>query len=168
MAPFDASSASTPELLRTYAEVHEALRRRGLMRSTNAPTGDYAAYLFCKAFGWEQSIDGTLGFDAKDSRGTLYLIRGKRITRHSSSRELPAIQDLANRPFATLAAVLFREEFTVLRAALVPVDVVTANASYSEHARSWRFLLTDGIWAAPGVSDVTVDLQKVAHEESGP
>lgn len=166
MVAFDPGSASVPELLKSYAEVHEALRRRGLMRSTNAPTGDFAAYLFCRAFGWEQSIDSALGFDAKDAGGTLYLIRGKRITRHSSSRELPGIQDLANRPFAILGAVLFREDFSVLRGALIPIDVVAASASYSEHGKSWRFLLTDTVWQTAGVSDVTADLQKAAQSGS--
>lgn len=163
MPEYDAGSASIAELLKTYATVHEALRRRGLMRSTNAPTGDFASYLFCKAFGWEQSIDSTLGYDAKDPRGTLYLIRGKRITRHSPSRELPAIQDLPSRSFATLAAVLFLEDFTVQRAALIPIETVTTHASYSEHGKAWRFLLTDAVWELPGVVDATGDLQKVAH-----
>jgi hypothetical protein len=163
MTELDVSSKSVPALLKLYADVHEALRRRGLMRSSNAPTGDFAAFLFCKAFGWEQPVNPNVGYDAKDSTGTLYQIRGRRITRYSPSRELPALPDLKNRPFHALAAVLFNEDFTVGRAALIPIEVVEAKSSFSEHAKAWRFLLTDAVWEVPGVTDVTSALRKASE-----
>jgi hypothetical protein len=45
---------SISELLALYVAVMEELRERDVLRSANNPTGDFAEYLFCRAFGWTQ------------------------------------------------------------------------------------------------------------------
>lgn len=45
---------SPPELLLLHGRIAEELRRRGITRTSNNPTGDLAEFLFCKAFGWRQ------------------------------------------------------------------------------------------------------------------
>lgn len=58
-------------------------------------------------------------------------------------------------------------EFRVLRAALVPVEVVRKLARYSKHTNSWRFILHDNVWKISGVRDVTGELQKAAQDFYG-
>lgn len=51
----DLKQITVAELLRLHAGTGDELRSREVVRSSNNPTGDYAEYLFCKAFGWQQA-----------------------------------------------------------------------------------------------------------------
>src|SRR5205085_12155662 len=96
-----------------------------------------------------------------DSDGIRYQIKGRRITRHNNSRQLSAIRDLAGEHFDFLAGVLFNEDYTVLRAALIPHAVPIDRATFVERTNSHRSLLRDDVCNAPDVRDVTVELQAV-------
>ena len=145
-------------LLNLHAQALEELRQRGLIRSSNNPVGDYAEYLFCKAFGWEQAGNSEKDADAVGRDGLRYQVKGRRLTRHNSSRQLGAIRRLPEKNFDILAGVLFREDFSILRAALVPYAVVVERTTYVAATNSWRLLLTDDIWSCDGVVNVTAEM----------
>jgi hypothetical protein len=151
-----------PQLLVLHSDVADELRRRGITRSSNNPTGDLAEYLFCKAFGWKQADNSQANVDAIGADGTRYQIKGRRITRFNKSRQLSAIRDMAGSHFDFLAGVLFDEDYTVLRAALIPHSVALERATFVERTNSHRFLLRDEIWNAPDVRDVSAELRAVA------
>lgn len=159
----DLSSLSVVELLQLHARIADALRERGIARTSNNPTGDLAEYLFCKAFGWHQAGNSSAHIDAVASDGTRYQIKGRRVTRHNASRQLSAIRDLDGSHFDFLAGVIFAEDFAVLRAAIIPPAIVLAKAAFVARTNSHRFLLRDDIWDAPGVQDVTRQLQEVTR-----
>ncbi|HVC89100.1 MAG TPA: hypothetical protein VND66_00635 [Acidobacteriaceae bacterium] len=150
-----------PELLALHSKVGDELRRRGIIRSANNPTGDLAEHLFCKAFEWHQSSNSQANIDAVGPDGTRYQIKGRRITHFNSSRQLSAIRELSNAHFDFLAGILFNEDYSVMRAALIPHTVVIAHASFVERTNSHRFLLRDEIWTAHNVRDVTMELRAV-------
>lgn len=152
----------TPQqLLFLHAEVADELRKRGITRSSNNPTGDLAEYLFCKAFQWSSADNSHANIDAVGPDNLRYQIKGRRITRFNKSRQLSAIRDMAGSHFDYLAGVLFREDYTVFRAALVPHAVALTHATFVQHTNSHRFLLRDDIWRAAGVRDVTSELKAV-------
>lgn len=151
---------SVSELLETHTGVLDELRERGILRSANNPTGDYAEWLFCRAFGWEQAANSVKGFDATDEDGIRYQIKGRRMHQHNTSRQLSAIRDLEG--FDVLAGILFDASFAVARAALIPSEVVRERSKFTQHTNSHRFLLRDDIWNAPGVRDVTASLRAIA------
>jgi hypothetical protein len=155
------SELSAPELLALHAKVADELRTRGITRSANSPTGDLAEYLFCKAFDWKQAGNSQANVDAIGPDGLRYQIKGRRITRFNSSRQLSAMRNLVGAHFDFLAGVLFNEDYSVLRAALIPHAVALERASFVEHTNSHRFLLRDDIWNAPGVRDVTIEVRAV-------
>ena len=150
---------SIADLLALHSAIMEELRRRDVLRSANNPTGDLAEHLFCSAFGWAQENNSTKAFDATDDDGTRYQIKGRRIHRRARSRQLSAIRDLDG--FDILAAVLFDENYRVLRAGLIPAAIVREHATYTEHTNSHRFMLYDGIWDASGVIDAFEQLRSV-------
>ncbi len=57
--------------------------------------------------------------------------------------------------FDTLAAVLFDEEYGVVRAALIPGSVVRERCNFVKHTNSHKFMLTDDVWDDGRVRDVT-------------
>ena len=63
--------------------------------------------------------------------------------------------------FDILAAVLFDDEFRILRAALIPAGVVRDHSKFIEHTNSHKFLLRDAIWDVTGVVDATERLRAV-------
>lgn len=160
----DLKPLTISELLQAHSGILEELRGRGILRSANNPTGDYAEWLFCRAFGWEQAANSVKGYDATDAEGTRFQIKGRRLHQHNTSRQLSAIRDLAG--FDVLAGVLFGAEFGVARAALIPSSVVRDRSTFTKHTNSHRFLLRDDIWDAAGVKDVTSDLRAVISCET--
>jgi len=153
---------SIAELLALHAAVMEELRARDVLRSANNPTGDLAEYMFCTAFGWTQEGNSAKAFDATGDDGMRYQVKGRRIHRRNRSRQLSAIRDLDG--FDILAAVLFDDDYRVVRAALIPVAVVRSRSTYIAHTNSHKFLLCDAIWDDPDVIDVTARLRVTEGE----
>lgn len=151
---------SIAELLILHVQIGEELRQRGVVRSANNPTGDLAEYLFCSAFGWQQAPNSERGYDAIGEDGTLYQIKGRRIHRRNKSRQLSAIRDINSRHFDVLAGVLFDDDFNVIKAALIPIEVVVERSTFIAHTNSNKFFLKDDVWNAPGVRDVTAEIAK--------
>jgi hypothetical protein len=157
----DLTGFTPPQLLALHSELTDELRTRGIVRSSNNPTGDLAEYLFCRAFGWKQAHNSHANVDALGPDGTRYQIKGRRITRFNKSRQLSAIRDMPESHFDYLAGALFNEDYTVMRAALIPHAVALGRAAFGERTNSHRFLLRDDVWNAPDVRDVTQELRDV-------
>jgi hypothetical protein len=124
---------------------------------------DYAELLFCNAYGWAREGNSAAGHDATDGEGLRYQIKGRRLTRANASRQMSAIRKLDEGPFDFLAGLLVDENFLVLRAAIIPIEVIRAKSSHVGHTNSWRFLLRDEIWNLAGVRDVTGDIRAAAR-----
>lgn len=157
------SALSPPDLLRLHASIGEELRERGIVRSSNNPVGDFAEYLFCKAFGWSPAGNSNKGSDALCSDGKLYQVKSRRPTRHNPSRQLSAMRELDKGGFDFLAGVIFAEDYTVARAAIIPHQAVLANSAFVARTNSWKFHLRDCVWEWPSVQDVTAKLQAVTY-----
>lgn len=161
--PIDLSRLPASGLLGLHAALGEELRRRGVVRSSNNPVGDFAEYLFCKAFGWTQAGNANKSSDAICSEGTLYQIKSRRPTSHNPSRQLSAMRGLDRGGFDYLAGVIFAEDYGIARAALIPHALVLENAVYVDYTKSWKFYLRDTVWEWQGVEDVTARLQAVSY-----
>jgi hypothetical protein len=150
--------------LNIFAGCLDELKRRGVTRSTNNPVADYAEFLFQNALSLKLCPKSTKGYDATDTHGRKYEIKGRRLTSHNTSRQLSAIRGLDENHFDFLAGVLFGADFTVQKACLVPHDQVSILSAYREHTNSWILHLRDSVWTKPGVIDVTQDLVKAQVE----
>ncbi|MCP4602800.1 MAG: hypothetical protein GY847_20170 [Proteobacteria bacterium] len=148
------------ELLRLNAETLEELRRREILTTSNAPLGDYAEWLFRKTFSWSPAGNSAKDVDAIGSDGARYQIKARRLTQRNKSRQLGALRRLDEENFDWLAAALFNEDFSVMRAALIPFTVVKENAKRVEATNSWRFILRENVWDFGGVRDCTQNIQK--------
>ena len=157
----DVTALTVPKLLLLHTQIGDELRKRGVTRTANNPTGDLSEYLFCKAFGWRQAGNSHANVDAIASDGTRYQVKGRRMTRFNNSRQLSAIRDLQGGHFDFIAGVLYNEDYTVMRAALIPHSVALERPKFVERTNSHKFLLQDDVWNAPGVQDVTAVLKSV-------
>jgi hypothetical protein len=156
----DLASFLPRELLTLQSAAMGELRRRNVVRTNNAPIGDYAELLFAMAFGWSLSSNSASGYDAIDNNNKSYQIKCRRITAENPSRQLSALRRLDSRPFDYLAAVLFDVDFEITRAAIIPHEIVVSNATFTPHVNAHRFILRDSVWDLAGVSDVTSMLKR--------
>lgn len=157
----DISNLNPRQLLALHGKIADELIARRITRSYNNPTGDFAEFLFCRAFEWQLVPKSNKHVDAIASNGVRYQIKGRRITRRNKSRQLGTLRDLNGEHFDFLAGVLFKEDYGVLRAAIIPKPVVLAHAVFVNWTNSHRFLLRDEIWSVPGVQDVTTQMAAV-------
>lgn len=160
---FDLTQLTPTELLKLQSSIIEELRSRRILRSSNNPVGDWAEYLYCTAFQWNQTGNSQAQVDAIGPDGKRYQIKGRRITPQNGSRQLSAIRDLDKNPFDFLAGVLFEADYSVMRAAIIPAKIVRRLSTPHDHTRSFTFQLRNRVWDAPGVRDVTEKLRAVAH-----
>ena len=148
------------ELLALHAKISNELEQRKITRSANNPTGDVAELIFCKAFDWNQENNSKKGYDAYLGEDR-FQIKGRRLDNGRGSRQLSFIRAIETKPFDFLAAVIFNLDYTVWRAALIPFDIVQAQAKPVKHVNGHRFLLRDSVWDEVKVEDVTSELRAV-------
>jgi hypothetical protein len=156
--------AATSQLLRLHGLILAELRERKVVRSSNSPGGDYAEFLFARSFGWTLNGNSSSGYDATDRSGTRFQIKCRRLTKHNSSRQLSALRRLLEKQFDFLAGVLFNEDYSVFRAAIVPHELLVApRVRFSSHVNAHLFRLHDDVWKLRGVEDVTDQLRDAAE-----
>jgi hypothetical protein len=157
-------ATSVETLLAGYAAILDELLDRGVIRSTNQPLGDYAEHLVAAALGLTLAGNSTSGFDAVGTDGVRYQVKSRRLTARNTSRQLGFMRglDAPEDPFDALVGILFGADFRVERAALVPIAVVRARAVRVDHVNAWRMMLTDAVWATPGVADLTDAIRAAA------
>lgn len=162
--PIDLRTHSVAELLALYTQLLNELTARQILRSSNNPVADYSEWLVARALGLELAAKSVAGYDAESADGSRYQVKGRRLTAANRSRQLSSIRgfDRESEPFDYLVGVLFNEDFTVMRAAQVPVATVRKHATWIAHVNGWRFILRDSVWEIPGVADVTQPLQRAA------
>lgn len=153
-------SLTDKQLLGLYGDVMDALRSRGLVRSSNGPGADYAEGLVAKALKLKLNALATAGYDGINSRGEKFEVKCRRPTKHNKSRQLSAIRRLDKRHFDFLIGVLFNPDFSVQRVARIPYSIAKKHSTYVEGTNSWKFMLRDSVWSLPGVEDITRAVQK--------
>jgi hypothetical protein len=148
-------SVKLDQLFQTYAQILEELRNRNIIRTSNNPVGDYAEWLVINKFGLTMAPNSTSGYDATDSSGLKFQIKGRRLTSHDHSRQLGAIRNLENQNFDYLIAVFFNEEFEIQQVLKLPHEVIHKYAGYSEHVHAHILVIGGNVLDDVLVQDIT-------------
>ncbi len=150
------------ELLSSFRQILHELRRRGLIRTLNAPTGDYAEFLVGRYFGVDLLGNSHRSADLVTKDGIRVQVKARIVTgAGKGERQLSVIRSWE---FDRLAVVLFDDNYVVHRAALIPVDLVRDRSRDAPYVRGAIVFATDALFDAPGVEDMTSDLRRVAAD----
>ncbi|MCU1416798.1 MAG: hypothetical protein JWP32_972 [Schumannella sp.] len=148
---WQASDHSTQELLAQYAAILVELRNREVVRTRNAPLGDYAEYLAQRAFGGELQPNSEKSYDLLDPSGSRIQVKARTIGEgvHASAK-FSAFRsfDFDNALFLALDLGTYRIEW----ARLVARQEVEDVARYSPHINGSSLRITK---AAKMGEDVT-------------
>ena len=147
---------SEVELLRTHSAVIAELRQRGVVKTENNPLGDYTEWLVCRLLGLESQPNSKAGFDACDSGGIRYQIKGR--CSNANSVQFSPIRNLEGRGFDFVIAVVFNDDYSVRQAVKVPYRLVDKVARYQGHVNGHIIIWSPQMVAIEGVEDITCSL----------
>ena len=162
--------AADHELFKLYGAVLQELRRRGLVRTANAPSGDYAEYLVALALQGALAPNSEKSWDVRMASGRRIQVKSRVVTevRNQGQRQLSPFRSFE---FDDLVIVLFGPDYSVLRAVMLPVEVAHALSHHRAHVNGQVLLATERTLASAGTSDFTELLRGVAsrvREEQPP
>ena len=152
----DLKTKTPTELLCLHSEIIGELQRRDIVRTQNNPIGDYTEWLVCKCLKLQMESNSKAGFDATDSAGLRYQIKGRR----SAGRNIQfsAIRNLEQDHFDFVVAVAFNLDYTIRFAVKLSPTSVERIARYQQHVNAHILILTDNYVGSDGVEDITQDL----------
>ncbi|AXE29333.1 hypothetical protein DK842_05085 [Chromobacterium phragmitis] len=151
---------SVGDLLNLHGQILARLRESKVLRSENNPTGDYTEWLLTQKLGLRREPNSRKGFDAVDVDGTRIQIKGRRITPRNTSRQLSVIRQLEDQPFDWLIAVIFDENWKVIRAMKLHWSVVMEHSICRARVNGHVLILRDDLLDDPAVQDITAQLSE--------
>lgn len=153
---------SDRELLELSGACVEELRERGVVRTGNAPLGDYAEWLAAKAFSGELAPNSERSYDLTTGAGIRIQVKARRVS------DPPKPGQLQTSPFRSwgfdqaLLMLVDERTYEVRRASLVPQPVVEELSRYVSSCQRLERLHDRGPdgscrsrrrhWASPGSS----------------
>lgn len=155
--PVDCSAVST------YRGILRELKNRGVIRTTNAPTGDYAEFLVARLLGVELAPNSEKSWDVRSRDRKTLQIKSRVITnpRAVSERQLSPFRSFA---FDEVAIVLFDDDYRLWRAVRIPVALAQERSTFRSHVNGHIVFAKDQLLNDPQAIDITDELRKVAGE----
>lgn len=162
------TSATPEQLLAGYAAVLRELRSREIVRTNNAPAGDYAEWLAQRVLGGVLAPNSVKSYDLTLEDGTRVQVKARVVGDpiSSSQRQMSPFRswDFDLGALVQLSAT----NYTVVRAALVPADEIRNRATYRAHVNGHIAFMTEDLLGAPGAQDVTRPFNIAASDREGP
>ena len=151
------------ELLKAHGSIESELKRRGFVGKRGDVVGPYAEALARGALGLVDLGHNYKGADAEDPLNpqVRYQIKGRR-----EDSLLGAIKRIHEREFDYLVGVVFHDDFTVLRAAMVSYDVLVGLKELRKTVNGHQLSLTNTTLRRDGVEDISDRLRAYQAEAS--
>jgi hypothetical protein len=134
------------ELLALSRGILAELKRRGVIRTGNAPAGDYAELLVQRATGGELAPNSQASWDVATRDGERLQVKARVVTDPAAlgERQLSVFRTW---DFDACVVVLFDDQFEVWRAARLPAATLQQRSRFSEHVRGYRVIARDELLA---------------------
>ena len=158
--PDDLEHRSTSDLFALYRGILRQLRSRGVVRTENAPAGDYAEFLVSRA------LAGTLAPNSEKSYDVLaddlrLQVKARVISEPLKSGQLQ-LSPFRSFDFDEAVIVLFDDvDYGVRQAVRIPVDAVRDVAAHNRHVNGHIVHAQPALMSGPGTTDITSLLQSV-------
>ena len=151
----DLTSLTALELLQLQGSVITELRQREIVRTSNAPLGDYTEWLVARTLNLDLEVSSKAGFDAQTKDGIRIQIKGRRPTKENQSRQLSAIRKYDEQDFDELIAVFFNENFTIKEVYRMPHKIIGKYAKYRSHPNAHVLIMQGPILEDPDVEEIS-------------
>ncbi|MFF1612265.1 DUF6998 domain-containing protein [Amycolatopsis sp. NPDC058278] len=152
------SGASVPDLLGRYAAILQELQDRGVVRTRNAPLGDYAEYLAAQVYGGTLAANSVKSYDLLAADGRRVQVKARTVG--PDTRAGAVFSVFRSFDFDVAVLITFDSSTYALRwAREVPAVDLESAGRHSAHVNGRLIRITAG--ARLGV-DVTARFHAVA------
>lgn len=128
----DLSELSTPNLLQLSRSILDEPRRRGVLRTANAPAGDYAEYLVKAAYRGELAPNSEKGWDIRSSDGRKLQVKARVVGSGRGTQLFSPFRSFEDFD-ACVLVLLDQTDLSVRKAVEMPRDVVREHSAYRSH-----------------------------------
>jgi hypothetical protein len=131
------------ELLATHESTLAELRARGIVRTKDAPAGQYAEWVALQVFGGELAPNSEKSYDLTTADGERLQIKC-RVLRNGKAVERQ-LSPFRSFNFDEALVILFAPSYDVLRAVLLPPAVIEQHARWRKHVNGHVLIARDGV-----------------------
>jgi len=149
------------DLLGIYGQVLEELRRREVIRSANAPTGDYAEWLVQRALGGELQPNSNKSADLIVRKKKIQI--KARVLNHPKKAGERHLSPFRTWDFDDAVIVLFDHHYNVQRATRIKVTDLKAAAKEDKWVSAHRVIARDALLDRG--RDITEKLREAAARQ---
>lgn len=150
---------STAELFALYRRILRELRSRGVVRTENAPSGDYAEYLVARALGGTLAPNSEKSYDVI-AAGVRVQVKSRVVSDPPKSGQLQ-LSPFRSFDFDEAVIVLFDDrDYGVRHAVRVPVEAVRSVAVHNQHVNGQIAHARPAFLTGPGTTDITTLLRE--------
>lgn len=121
----------TAELFKMYRGILRELTQRGIVRTMNAPAGDYAEYLVAALVGGELADTSEKSWDIRTPDGERLQVECRVV--QEGKRGQRQLSPFRTWDFDRAVIVLFDDNYAISRCVALSVDVVRAHGTYRKH-----------------------------------
>jgi hypothetical protein len=136
--------SSTGELLTLSRRILGELRQRKVIRTGNAPAGDYAELLVQLATRGELAPNAQRSWDVLTPAKRKLQVKARVVT-NPGTRGERQLSVFRSWKFNAAVIVLFDDDFRVWRAALLPVGVIRSAGRFREYVQGTVVFATDDL-----------------------
>ncbi len=132
------------ELLASYEAILKELRKRQVIRTNDAPSGQYAEWLACSVLGGVLEPNATKSYDLITPDGVCLQIKARvlRPPTNAGQRQLSVFRSF---DFDQALIILFDNEYQVHSATLMPQHLVFEHSRQRAHVNGRVLIATDAV-----------------------
>jgi hypothetical protein len=155
----DLSAFSESGLFSLYRAILRELKGRGVIRTENAPVGDYAEYLVATALGGQLATNSEKAWDVLGGDGEKLQVKARVVSEPAEPSQLQ-LSPFRSFDFDSAVIVLLSAtDYAVTRASKVPRHVVESSAVYRQHVNGKVLFARPEIMGHPEATDLTAALR---------
>jgi hypothetical protein len=155
------ADSSVAELFSQYRSILRELRRRGIVRTENAPAGDYAEFLVATALGGSLAPNSEKSYDVA-AGGRRLQVKCRVVSDQARPGQLQ-LSPFRSFDFDDAVIVLLSgDNYAVSRAVRVPVALLQAAARFNAHVNGHIVDARPSLLTGPGTEDLTERLRAVS------
>lgn len=160
--------ATLSQLFALYRAILRELRGRGVVRTENAPAGDYAEYLVAAALGGELAPNSEKSWDVCTHDGRRLQVKARVVSNpiKAGQRQLSPFRSF---DFDEAVIVLLGDgDYEVVCAVRLPRAAIESAATYRENVNGHIVFARPALLEHPDAVDVTALLRAVAARPGSP
>ena len=158
-SPLELSALSEPDLFSLYRAILRELRSRGVIRTENAPVGDYAEYLVATALDGQLAPNSEKAWDVLGHGGEKMQVKARVVSDPAGPGQLQLSPFRSFGFDSAVIVLLSATDYAVSQASKVPRHVVESAAVYRQHVNGKVLFASPEIMGHADATDLTAALR---------